>query len=77
MLRIRLSRTGKKGQPAYKIVVAEQSKAVKKQAVEKIGSFNPSLNPSLFILDQERYDYWVDKGAQATDRVKTLIEKNK
>jgi len=75
MLKIRLSRTGKKGQPSYKIVVAEHARAATKQYVEAVGTYNPSLNPTLIKVDKERVEYWQSKGAQATKTVERILAK--
>lgn len=69
MLKIRLKRTGKRGQPHYKIVVCEASKPRDGETVEEIGYYNPRNKPSTFDVDKERAEYWLSKGAQPTDTV--------
>jgi small subunit ribosomal protein S16 len=69
MLKIRLKRTGKRGQPHYRIVVSEASKPRDGRTVEEIGYYNPRNKPSTFHVDKERAKYWLSKGAQPTDTV--------
>ncbi len=74
MLKIRLTRTGKKSQPSYRIVVAEHTAPIKSQFVEIIGNYNISRNPRELIVDQDRVKYWISVGAQPTDTVATLLK---
>lgn len=74
MLRIRLTRTGKKGQPSYRVVVAEKSKAVKRKYLELLGHYLPALEPKKVELNKERIEYWISKGAQPTDTAASLFK---
>jgi small subunit ribosomal protein S16 len=69
MLKIRLKRTGRKGQPHYRIVVSEALKPRDGKTIEEIGYYNPRNNPTIFEVDKERAQYWLSKGAQPTDTV--------
>lgn len=69
MLKIRLKRTGKRGQPHYRIVVMESSSPRNGKTVEEIGYYNPRNNPTTFEVDQEVAKKWLEKGAQPTDTV--------
>jgi small subunit ribosomal protein S16 len=69
MLKIRLKRIGRRGQPHYRIVVMESAQPRDGKTVEEIGYYNPRENPSVFDLDKERAKYWLDKGAQPTDTI--------
>ena len=69
MLKIRLKRTGRRGQPHYRIVVMESSKPRDGKTIEEIGYYNPRLKPSVFDVDKERAQYWLSKGAQPSDTV--------
>ena len=77
MLRIRMTRMGGKKDPHYRVVVAEKRGPRDGRFVEKVGYYNPSLNPIRLKLDLERVDYWIGKGAQPTETVRTLIRKVK
>lgn len=76
IVRIRLSRIGKKNAPAYRIVVAPQRSSRGGKAIEIIGNYNPSHNPAQLTIKKDRLAYWVEKGAQMSDAVKQLNEGN-
>ena len=69
MLKIRLKRTGRKGQPHYRIVVMESSKPRDGKVVEEIGYYNPRTSPATFDVDEESAQKWLRNGAQPTDTV--------
>jgi small subunit ribosomal protein S16 len=75
MLRIRLSRTGKKKQPSYRVVVANIESKRDGRVVERIGHVNPLMNPSEFKIEEDRALYWLSVGAQPSDAVRRLLEK--
>lgn len=74
MLVIRLTRTGKTKQESFRIVVAEQAKAVKRQYVELLGYYLPTVNPKVLKFDKERIQYWISKGAQPSETVASLLK---
>lgn len=74
MLRIRLTRTGKKSQPSYRVVVAEHTSPVKSKFVEIVGHYNLSSTPRQLVVDQDRVNYWVSVGAKPTDSVAALLK---
>lgn len=75
MLRIRLSRTGKKRQPSYRVVVAEKEAKRDGRVVERIGHYNPLTNPVDFQIKEDRALYWLSVGAQPSDAVRILLNK--
>jgi len=75
MLRIRLSRTGKKKQPSYRVVVADIESKRDGRIVERLGHYNPLTEPSEFLIEEDRALYWLSVGAQPTDAVRRLLEK--
>ena len=75
MLKIRLRRMGAKKAPFYRIVVAESKYARDGRFVEGIGTYNPLVDPAEVKIDLEKADDWMKKGAQPTDKVKSLIAK--
>ncbi len=75
MLRIRLSRTGKKRQPSYRVVVAEKESKRDGRVVERIGYYNPLSNPAEYQIDEARALYWLGVGAQPSDAVRVLLNK--
>jgi small subunit ribosomal protein S16 len=74
MVVIRLSRSGAKKAPYYFITVADVRKPRDGRFIERIGFFNPVARgqEEILRLDNERFDYWVAKGAQVSDRVQQL-----
>lgn len=75
MLRIRLSRTGKKKQPSYRVVVANSESKRDGRIVERIGNYFPLKHPTEFLIEEDRALYWLSVGAQPSDTVKRLLEK--
>ncbi len=75
MLRIRLSRHGRKKDPHYRVVVAEKHKAREGRFVEIVGYYNPALKPVRLKLDLDRIEHWVNQGAQPSNTVRVLINK--
>lgn len=75
MLRIRLSRTGKKGQPSYRVVVADINAKRDGRIVERIGHYNPLVEPAEFKIQEARALHWLSVGAQPSDPVRLLLEK--
>ena len=76
MLRIRLARVGKKGSPAYRIVVAEAKAPRDGAYLEWIGTYDPMQNPPAITLKRDRAQHWLSVGAQASDPVRRILEKN-
>jgi len=74
MLRIRLSRTGKKKQPSYRVVVANIESKRDGRIVERLGHYNPLSEPIEFRIEEDRALYWLSVGAQPTDAVRRLLE---
>ena len=79
MVTIRLARGGAKKRPYFHITVADSRRARDGKYIERVGFFNPiaSAQNDRLNIDHERLDYWVSKGAQVTERVKTLIKESK
>ncbi len=74
---IRLSRGGSKKRPYYRIVVADSRSPRDGKFIERIGSYNPLLaktDEKRVVLDTERAKYWVEQGAQPTDRVARFLD---
>ncbi len=77
MLTIRLARVGKKKQPVYRIVVTEKKRARDSRFVEIVGQYNPRREPAEITLKAERVQYWLSKGAQPSETVRSFLRKNK
>jgi len=74
-VKIRLRRTGGKGQPSYRIVVADSRSPRDGRFIENVGNYQPRLDPPTFEVDDERVRYWLSKGAQPSDAVARLLVK--
>ena len=75
MLRIRLRRTGKKKQPYYRVVVADQRAPRDGDFVEVIGHYNPRTQPSTIELNEERVKHWLSVGARPSETVHRVLHK--
>jgi len=75
LLRIRLTRTGAKKDPHYRVVVAEKDSPRDGRFVEIVGHYSPAQEPVQLHLDLDRVDYWLQKGAQPTLTVRTLVRR--
>lgn len=76
MLMIRLARFGAKKKPFYRVVVIEKERARNGRSLEVIGHYNPVTSPAQVLLKHDRIEYWTKSGAQLSDTVKRLLEKN-
>jgi small subunit ribosomal protein S16 len=77
VLMIRLSRIGKKKHPFYRVVVTEKTRPRNGRFVEIVGTYDPSKKPAAVVLDQERVNYWIGKGAQPSDTVRSFLRNRK
>lgn len=73
MLRIRLKRVGKKGEPSYRIVVAEVTAPRDGKYVEWIGNYDPMADPPAVTLKRERATEWLKQGAQPSEAVSRIL----
>jgi small subunit ribosomal protein S16 len=76
MLRIRLSRVGKKGHPSYRIVVADVAAPRDGAYVEWIGNYDPMADPPVITIKSDRATHWLNLGAQPSDPVLRILDKN-
>lgn len=72
-VRIRLARRGRKKRPFYRIVVAHSEAPRDGRFIESIGSYNPLLDPAEVSIDSNRLQYWLERGAEPTDTVRSLL----
>ncbi|MEO0202247.1 MAG: 30S ribosomal protein S16 [candidate division WOR-3 bacterium] len=73
MVKIRLQRFGRKKDPVYRIVVAESRWKRDGKVIEVIGHYNPKKDGD-FKINLSSYQDWIKKGAQPTQRVKTIVK---
>ena len=75
--KIRLARGGSKKRPIYRSVAADTRAPRDGRFIEKLGTYNPLLakdNAERVTMDKERVQYWLDQGAQPTDRVLRFLD---
>ena len=75
MLKIRLSRVGKKKRPSYRVVVADSRAPRDGAFIEIIGHYNPLTDPATIAIDEEKALKWLRQGARPTERVAILLAK--
>jgi small subunit ribosomal protein S16 len=75
LLRIRLTRMGAKKKPFYRVVVTERRQARDGSFVEIVGHYNPVSNPPAIDLKMDRVQHWIQRGAQPSETVQSLIRK--
>lgn len=73
MLKIRLTRTGKKKQPAYRIVIAEHTAPIQGKFIEIIGHYNPFTKK--VVLNKEKALDWMNKGAKPSNTMAKILQK--
>lgn len=76
MVVIRMRRAGSKKRPFFRIVVTDSRAARDSSFVEILGHYNPRTKPAIVKIDRERVSYWVGKGAQPSDSVRTLMARH-
>ncbi len=76
MLAIRLTRMGAKKKPFYRIIVTEKRTKRDGRFIEAVGYYDPCRNPANVKLDHERISYWIERGAQPSDTVRSIIKRN-
>ena len=77
MLTIRLRRQGAKRDPHYRVVVTESSTRRDGPFLEIIGHYHPRRQPAEIFFKMERFDVWLEKGAQMSDTVGSLYRRVK
>jgi small subunit ribosomal protein S16 len=76
-MKIRLARGGSKKRPFYRIVAADSRMPRDGRFIEKLGTYNPLLpkdSEDRVQMNMERVKYWLDQGAQPTDRISRFLE---
>jgi small subunit ribosomal protein S16 len=73
-VKIKLMRMGKIRAPYYRIVVADSRTKRDGRAIEEIGKYHPTEEPSLIQVDSERAQYWLSVGAQPTEPVAAILK---
>lgn len=71
---VRLTRSGRKKSPFYRIVVTDSRKRRDGGFIEFLGYYNPMVNPEIVKFDAERLNYWKGVGAKLSDRVAQITK---
>lgn len=74
-VKIRMRRMGAKRKPFYRIVVADSRMPRDGRFIEEVGYYNPLANPTEYKLDEDKVFDWLEKGAQPSDTVRSLLSK--
>jgi small subunit ribosomal protein S16 len=75
MISIRLMRLGAKKKPFYRIIAIDSRKPRESKAKDILGYYNPLKEPPEIKVDLERANYWLERGAQASKTVQSLLNK--
>ena len=75
MVKIRLKRIGTTKRPKYRLVVQDSKTRRDGAAIEEIGFYDPQANPAELRVDVELAKTWLEKGAQPTETVTSLLRK--
>lgn len=78
-VRIRLKRVGRRHRSSFRLAAMDSRSARDSRVIEELGIYDPAhVNPDLRVkLNRERIDYWLSVGAQPSDTVRRLLEKDK
>jgi len=73
-VKLRLTRIGRKHVPYYRLVAIDSRKARDGKPVEILGNYSPIVNPPLWSIKLDRIQYWIQNGAEMSDKVKALLK---
>ncbi|MBR6233575.1 MAG: 30S ribosomal protein S16 [Erysipelotrichaceae bacterium] len=76
MVKLRLKRMGAKKVPFYRIVAADSRSRRDGRDIEMIGTYDPTKQPAIVNIDEEKALEWLNKGAVPTETVRSLLAKN-
>ena len=74
-VKVRMTRSGSKKRPFYRIVAINSDSRRDGRPLEFIGYYNPCTNPGTLSIDAEKLNAWIEKDAEMTDTVRTLVKK--
>ena len=74
-VKIRLTRRGAKGQPFYRLVVADSQSPRSGKYLDNVGYYNPRTDPSTMQVNTEKVLAWLRKGARPSDAARVILEK--
>jgi small subunit ribosomal protein S16 len=71
---MRLTRVGGKKDPVWRVVVADSRSPRDGRVIETIGRYNAQTDPSTIVIDGERAQHWLSRGARPSDTVRKLLK---
>ena len=74
-VRIRLSRMGAKKRPFYRLVAADSEAPRDGRFLEILGSYDPMKDPAQIVIQKEKVDSWIEKGATVTESARAILKK--
>ena len=74
-VKVRMTRSGSKKRPFYRIVAINSDARRDGRPLDFIGYYNPCTNPGTLSIDADKLNAWIEKGAEMTDTVRTLVKK--
>lgn len=72
---LRLTRLGSKKRPFYRIVAMDKQSRRDGRALDILGYYNPMVDPAEIKVDKDKVKHWMDRGAETSDTVKSLLRK--
>lgn len=75
MVRLRLTRMGKRNRPFYRLIAIDSRKQRDGRAIEYLGHYDPLKETDAVVIDREKVVAWLDKGAQPTQTVANLLRR--
>lgn len=76
MVKLRLKRMGAKKAPFYRIVAADSRSPRDGRDIETLGTYDPTKKPAIIKIDEEKVLNWLNKGAIASDTVRSILSEN-
>ncbi len=74
-LKLRLTRLGSKKRPFYRIVAVNSETRRDGRALDYVGHYNPMVQPEEIAVDKDKVKMWLERGAQPSDTVRSLLKK--
>lgn len=74
-VKIRLKRIGAKKAPAYRIVVADSRIQRDGRPIEELGYYDPTKDPAVFKVQEDKALMWLERGAVPTPTAKTILNR--
>lgn len=77
MVKIRLARTGTKNDPKFRVIVVPTRTKREGKFLEILGYYQPNQNKNKFKINLDRFNFWLEKGAQSSQAVLKLVSSQK